>query len=265
MPPAVSAKQVTRWLSVLVFVLGFLFTFVLTGVITYVGESPLFMWGLFILVGIWLWQLPALNDLDTRMTLLFLYALPFLGLWLLSNPTPASTDRIFVQLGLLLLIGIGAIFAATGAMAIYRKKGALRPLMSVLFGLFVCCWLVALFSASTGAASHWVQALVSLFHLSAGRAEDVAIFCRKCLHFLFYGTLGLLAWRAAVRGGAASRAVLLGLLFVLFHASFDEFRQLSFPDRTASVRDVVLDMLGGAVVIAAGATIKRRKPTRIPH
>jgi VanZ family protein len=72
---------------------------------------------------------------------------------------------------------------------------------------------------------------------------------RKGAHLSEYGLLGFLAFRALRLSLAipSSRAALLGLGIVLLVSGTDELRQSSLASRTGSLRDVGIDLAGGAL------------------
>lgn len=249
----------SRWATWLTFGAGFLLAFGGTAVLVYLGESPVWLWCLFVLFGLWLYQLPALGQLDPRLTVTSAYGFIFLFLWLASNPEPSGTIKTFVYQMVFGGIGLAALASLLGVLSIYRKAVALRPALRALAPLFVCAWLVAFFSSSTGAAHHMIDALMRFLHLDKEDAQSLVLYVRKSLHVLFYGMFGLFAFRAAVNGGAARKAVILGLAAVLMHAAFDEIRQTGFSDRTGSFWDVCLDMAGGIIFVLSAAAISRKK------
>ncbi len=104
------------------------------------------------------------------------------------------------------------------------------------------------------------------------RGNFRAAFClihflvRKSAHFCSYGVLSAFAffsWRAtfpAVKAWSV-RWSGLALLLTLLAASADEFHQSFVPSRTASPRDVLLDMVGAIffqIAIAIWLSIERR-------
>jgi VanZ family protein len=92
-------------------------------------------------------------------------------------------------------------------------------------------------------------------HLSDEAVHALVACVRKCAHVGEYAVLALLLWRALVKPilpGAQrwqwSRAGLVVALVALYAAS-DEFHQAFVPSREASIRDVLLDTLGGALAM----------------
>lgn len=76
--------------------------------------------------------------------------------------------------------------------------------------------------------------------------EDFLI--KKSAHFVEYGILALLLYRALINTTDFSkkRAGILALLFVVFYGISDEYHQSFTPGREPTVRDIVIDSLGGA-------------------
>jgi VanZ family protein len=88
---------------------------------------------------------------------------------------------------------------------------------------------------------------------------------RKLGHLMAYAVLAALLWRA-FRGQAAFllkawAPIILAFVLAVIYATLDEFHQSFVPSRTASARDVAIDiggaMIGLAICWAFGL---RRKP-----
>jgi len=122
-------------------------------------------------------------------------------------------------------------------------------------------WLIVITieSSSIGAASNTSRILYPLLHFLFGldpfRFEHVHFFIRKGGHVFGYGLLSLLlfrAWRETLRlpGGAnwTVRWANLAVLGTMLVASLDEYHQSFNPERTGSVRDVILDTCAGITV-----------------
>jgi VanZ family protein len=80
--------------------------------------------------------------------------------------------------------------------------------------------------------------------------QDIHFFVRKSAHFCSYGFLGALAffsWRATLpaRPLWTFRWSLLGLLTAMTAGSLDELHQIFVPSRGPSLRDVLIDTMGG--------------------
>jgi VanZ family protein len=249
---------VIRWRSCLVGGVGFLLAFGGTAIFGYLGQNPSWLWLLLVLFGLWVWQLPDLKSLDPRLTAVGSYALPFVFLWLASNPEPSGTIKTFVYQMVLSGVGLAALLCLLGAVSYYQRQPALRKSLGGLAPLFLCCWLVAFFSSSTGAARHMIDLLMNVLGMNRSDAQTAALIFRKSMHFLFYGTLGFLGYRAAVRGGVTGKAVVLGLAVALMHASFDEIRQSGYADRTGSFWDVCLDMAGATCFVVTASALGKK-------
>ncbi len=249
----------SRWATFLTFGVGFLLAFGGTAVFGYLGENPVWVWCLFLLFGFWLFQLPALAQLDPKLTVIGAYGFTFLFLWLASNPEPIGTIKTFVFQMVFAGIGLAALVSLGAVLSFYRKMPQLRPVLLGLLPLFICGWLIAFFSSSTSAPHHMVVGFLKFSYLDGEDPQSIGLYVRKVLHVLFYGALGLFAFKAAVKGGAARKAVILGLTAVLMHAAFNEIRQTGFADRTVSFWDGCLDMTGGLIFVLSAARISKKK------
>jgi VanZ family protein len=125
----------------------------------------------------------------------------------------------------------------------------------LLWGLAVLCLSGNVGSATnTGRIIHWL--LSGFVTLQPAQINLINFSLRKTGHVLAYGLMYFL-WFRAFRVHAdygPGRACLWSLGFCLLFSSLDEGRQWLFPSRTASLRDVLLDMSGAslaALVIAA--------------
>lgn len=154
------------------------------------------------------------------------------------------------------------------------QPAGLTPRRKLLSWLPTLLWLClqALFSTDTFSAEHTGSVLWKLLHaiypaISAGQFDAIHFLIRKGAHFSTYGVLGVLAffsWRATLPGRTswALRWSALGLLVVLAAGSLDEFHQMFVPSRTASPRDVLLDVTGAVcfqIVLAMILWVKRRR------
>ena len=88
-------------------------------------------------------------------------------------------------------------------------------------------------------------------------------YLRKAGHFIGYGILCLLmvrGWRATLAVGRVWLVPLLALIATALVASLDEWHQTFIPSRSGTVRDVVLDSVGGLIfLILAQFWIRRRR------
>jgi VanZ family protein len=117
-------------------------------------------------------------------------------------------------------------------------------------------WLcvLAAFSTDIFSAEHTGSILEKILRvlfgeISSERFYAIHFLVRKSAHFCSYGTLSAFAffsWRATLPALKvwSARWSGLALLLTLFAASADEFHQSFVPSRTASPRDVLLDMVG---------------------
>ena len=119
--------------------------------------------------------------------------------------------------------------------------------------------LIAIESTDWLSAEHTSRILYPLLHFLFGtdpfRFEHVHFFIRKGGHVFGYGLLSLLlyrAWRETLRlPGSANwtlRWANLAVLGTMLVASLDEYHQSFNPERTGSVRDVILDTCAGITV-----------------
>ena len=86
---------------------------------------------------------------------------------------------------------------------------------------------------------------------------------RKVGHFVGYGILCLLlwrGWRATLNIARSSNLLpaLLALLGTALVASADEWHQTLLPSRTGTIRDVILDSVGGLVFLLLAQIWLRR-------
>ena len=132
------------------------------------------------------------------------------------------------------------------------------PTRRNLFSLWVptVLWLclLAAFSSDVFSADHTGSILRKVLEALFGQLSDerfvlIHFLVRKSAHFCSYGILSAFAffsWRATFPALKAwsVRWSGLALLLTLVAASGDEFHQSFVPSRTASPRDVLLDMVG---------------------
>jgi VanZ family protein len=96
---------------------------------------------------------------------------------------------------------------------------------------------------------NWLVSL--LVTLDPDTLNRLHFFFRKMLHFICYGVLGVLWFRALMASCPERPGTnhLLALALCLAVALTDEWRQRLIPGRTASIWDVGLDMAGGLVFL----------------
>lgn len=119
--------------------------------------------------------------------------------------------------------------------------------------LWLC--VLTLFSTDAFSAEHTGSLLWKILHALFGTRfdnhfQEIHFFVRKTAHFCSYGFLGALAffsWRATFPAPPrwTLRWSLLGLLVAMTAGSLDEFHQRFVPSRGPSLRDVLIDTVGG--------------------
>lgn len=119
----------------------------------------------------------------------------------------------------------------------------------------VLVWMGVIFMASTDtlSAAHTSRLIEPLLRwlfsnrLSPTTFEEIHFYIRKLGHVTEYAILAALVWNALRRSFPAFREAFVGRLAALFaacYAAADEFHQSFVPSRTASVRDVLIDVSG---------------------
>jgi len=238
--------------ELVVFFAGFGIAFILMFGFGMAGALPILPLALILAVSALLLLIPKASPLAVRLPLSAVYAVPFLLFWLLSEP--ASSSVLVMTLSPLCLAAILWLFSA------YQKQASARATVRALMAMFVLAWMVAYFSASTGAGGHMVEWLRAHTSLSQGALENLVYAIRKSIHFLFYGTLAMAAFRGArVAGARLDAQITFALSIALIHASFDELRQAGFASRAGSFYDVLLDMAGAGVFVLILARLARHK------
>lgn len=118
-------------------------------------------------------------------------------------------------------------------------------------------WICIIFYSSTGSASmvrtsRFLRPLLELFFSSEYTIYWANVVIRKIAHLTYYAVLALLTIYAFV--GLPLDWIKknwfwssLALVFVI--ASIDEFNQSFDPSRVGSVTDVLLDCLGGLIIL----------------
>jgi VanZ family protein len=127
----------------------------------------------------------------------------------------------------------------------------------------VMLWLSFVFFMSTGTFSaentfSVVRAVLDFLFPRLGPDQVAAIhgIIRKAAHVFEYFILGLLllrAFRAGPRAGWKWRWSLFAIVGVILWALGDEFHQSFVSTRTASMTDVAIDTVGGALAQFVGA------------
>lgn len=126
-------------------------------------------------------------------------------------------------------------------------------------------WVVVMFIGSIDllSAEHTSRFIVPMLlwlkpDASPETIRFVTFTTRKCAHLCEYAILALLLWRALRRGPTLrmKMSTLCGVVVVAcaFFAASDEFHQSFVRSRTASVRDVLLDILGAVFGLLIGTS-----------
>jgi VanZ family protein len=126
-----------------------------------------------------------------------------------------------------------------------------------------------IFAGSTDlmSAEHTSRIIVPLLHwffptISPGTMIRVEFFLRKAAHVSEYAVLAVLLYRAFVHTVFQSRRILsagLVLLSCAAYAASDEFHQSFVPSRTASLRDVTIDLGGATLAVLLYWSIATRR------
>jgi len=108
-----------------------------------------------------------------------------------------------------------------------------------------------------GPLLHWLYPTISPFTILR-----VQFFMRKLAHVSEYAVLAVLLYRAFVHTALkARRALSAGLVLLLcaVYAATDEFHQAFVPSRTASLRDVMIDICGAMLAVVFYWSIATRR------
>lgn len=120
-------------------------------------------------------------------------------------------------------------------------------------------WLVFISYASTGEfssdnTSRFVRPFLLWLHPEITEAQLAAVhlLTRKVAHFAEYGVLAFLARRAFITSTSdflRRHWFGVSLALVILNALIDELHQSFVPDRSASIYDSAIDVLGGLTVL----------------
>ncbi|MFC9707022.1 VanZ family protein [Paenibacillus sp. NPDC056933] len=166
----------------------------------------------------------------------------------------------------------------------HKHKRSQRPYMYILSMLMVVIWVLVIWSFST--QSYQQQTIQPLLHKWAQKVNigsalpdvqftygeheyslrqrpyDFAEFIfRKSAHLFIYAVLaGLVYGGLRYRKMRLMTCIIAGLAVVAVIASVDEYIQQFSPNRTSSIRDVGVDLLGGCggIAIVMGLQAIRR-------
>lgn len=125
--------------------------------------------------------------------------------------------------------------------------------------LAVLCWMALIFALSHEPADgSQVRSDVLVNALQAiglgGSAEVLSTVVRKLAHVVAYAVLGvLLVWALAARRRVTAKLIVYTVAITCLYAISDELHQLFIPGRSAEVRDVAIDTLGGTIGVSVAA------------
>ncbi len=132
-------------------------------------------------------------------------------------------------------------------------KDPSRSYLSVYVPALIWTALLILFSSNTfssGETGGLLDTLIHALKLKLG-TEDIELIhhlMRKCGHFSAYSLLAFL-WHRVFDLRASRWAYLWALLICWGMASWDEYNQSLLSDRTGSVADVAIDVLGSHIIV----------------
>ena len=128
-----------------------------------------------------------------------------------------------------------------------------------LHWLAVLCWMALIFALShepadgSQARSDVLVNILQTIGLG-GSADLLSTVVRKLAHAVAYAVLGvLLVWALAARRRVTAKLVMYAVAITCLYAISDELHQLFIPGRSAEVRDVAIDTLGGAIGVSVAA------------
>ena len=133
----------------------------------------------------------------------------------------------------------------------------------------VLIWLVLIFIGSTDlmSAEHTSRIIGPILRwlhptISPQTVAQVQTMVRKTAHISEYAVLAMLCFRAVTMTLWPNRAVLVAAIVLsccAFFAASDEFHQSFVPSRTASLRDVVIDICGATIGVVLYSLFRQRK------
>jgi VanZ family protein len=143
--------------------------------------------------------------------------------------------------------------------------------ISKFFGYWapVLIWMGLIFIGSTDlmSAEHTSRIIGPILRwlhpaISPQMIGHVQMIVRKAAHISEYAVLALLSFRAVTTTVWPERPAFAAAMILSCCASFavlDEFHQAFVPSRTASARDVVIDICGAAIGVAIYWLFRQRK------
>jgi hypothetical protein len=156
--------------------------------------------------------------------------------------------------------------------SVLRSEAVLRsevgPLRVAVAWLLVTSWAAIVWwlgsdQFSAGTTSRWLWPLIQWLWPSGGLEQKAALLMtiRKLAHPTVYAVLAGLALRAALVSGVSGwmRGAAIALAIAVSLAGLDELRQSQTRSRTGAASDVVLDVAGASVALAALGYVRRRR------
>jgi len=143
------------------------------------------------------------------------------------------------------------------------------------YWLPILLWMAIIFAGSSDlmSAEHTSRIIVPFLRwlfptippITLIRAE---FFIRKAGHVSEYAVLAVLLYRAVVHTVFQSRRVLSAAVVLLLcgaYAATDEFHQSFVPSRSASVRDVMIDLCGATLAVLLYWSVATRRALPPPR
>lgn len=113
----------------------------------------------------------------------------------------------------------------------------------------------------------WALVIFGFSSLPTGVASEVHIqdfFIKKTAHFVEYGVFAALVFRALKGSGVKlKKAYLYAFLITVGYAISDEIHQGFTPGREPTVRDIVIDASGAAIILICIKNLLPKAPPRL--
>ncbi len=121
--------------------------------------------------------------------------------------------------------------------------------------------------------NHWLPVIlwaVIIFKLSSGAVpvasniywQDFAV--KKFGHFIFFGILAVLIYRALIgEGTARKKSAIWAVLLATFYGATDEYHQMFTQGRESRIRDIFIDGVGAATLIFVIYQLFSRLPEKL--
>ncbi len=233
------------WIGILVFILGCF--------LAQANNAAPIYWIAILVGGLFICS-KGFQGQTLRVSVLLVYIPLFSFFWILSLPQEGSIPKACAAF----------VFAATAelgaAIVLYGKDPKFRKAALYLVPLFALGMLVAQFSGAAGGPGRFVKFFTETLGWSMEAAETATYVVRKTLHFLFYGSLGVLASRAMRASGTPEKqACPYALAWPISHGAFDELRQYFTPERMGTPWDLLLDTAGAVCLVGLTYWISTRR------